>query len=391
MEIVISPVTTHSPTFMEAFSGLIAVPSVSSIDPFLNQSNRKIVEMLANWFADLGFTTELQLVSSDPDKLNLIARLGQGESGLVLSGHTDTVPCDESLWRQDPFRLSEIDNKLYGLGSTDMKCFFPIVLAALDRVDLHKLKYPLTILATCDEESTMAGARALVASGYALGRHALIGEPAGLQPVNMHKGILVESIRLTGRSGHSSDPALGINALEGMHTVISSLMKLRDNIQAEQQNPLFKVPGPTMNFASIHGGDNPNRICGDCELKIDMRFLPDMDLEDCRARIRRNIMQAIDGRGLTVEFAPDFSGIPGMQTDSQAEIIKLAEKLTGKPSGTVAFGTEGPYLNLMGMNTVIIGPGDIDQAHQANEYLSLDRIDPMIDIVQKMIRHFCIQ
>ena len=149
---------------MEAFSSLIAAPSVSSIDPLFNQSNRAVVEMLAGWFEDLGFATEIQLVSSDPDKLNLIACLGQGEGGLVLSGHTDTVPYDESLWTQDPFKLCEIDNRLYGLGSTDMKGFFPIVLAALEKIDLGKLNRPLFILATCDEESTMAGAKAVCAA-----------------------------------------------------------------------------------------------------------------------------------------------------------------------------------------------------------------------------------
>jgi len=376
---------------MEAFSRLVAAPSVSSIDPRFNQSNRQVVEMLANWFMDLGFATELQLVSSDPDKLNLIANLGRGGGGLVLSGHTDTVPCDESQWSQDPFRLGEKDNKLYGLGSTDMKGFFPIILAALKKIDLGKIKRPLFILATCDEESTMAGARALVSSDKALGRHALIGEPTGLRPVNMHKGILAESIKLVGSSGHSSNPALGVNALEGMHSVISALMKLRREIQAQQRDPSFTVPVPTMNFASIRGGDNPNRICGDCEMKIDMRMLPGMHLEDYRAAIRRSVMQAIDGSGLTVEFDQIFAGLPGMQTDGNAEIVKIAEKLAGESSGTVAFGTEGPYLNSMGMETVILGPGDIDQAHQVDEYLSLDRINPMTTILQKMITHFCIQ
>jgi acetylornithine deacetylase len=375
---------------MEAFSSLIATPSVSSINPLFNQSNRAVVEMLATWLEEFGFTTELQLVSSDPDKLNLIACLGQGEGGLVLSGHTDTVPYNESLWKQDPFKLSEIDNKLYGLGTTDMKSFFPIVMAALKELDLDKINRPLFILATCDEESTMAGAKALVSSKRALGRHALIGEPTGLQPINMHKGIMVESIKLIGSSGHSSDPAFGVNALEGMYTVIGSLMKLREDIQSKQQNASFKVPVPTMNFATIHGGDNPNRICGDCELKIDMRMLPGMDLEDCRASIRRTVMQSVDGRDLIVEFDSVFSGLSGMQTDQNAEIVRLAEKLAGEPSGTVAFGTEGPYFNSMGMETVILGPGDIDQAHQANEYLLLDRIDPMIGILQKMITHFCI-
>ena len=383
--------TTLSPTFMEVFSKLIAAPSVSSIDPRFNQSNREVVEMLASWLEDLGFDCELQVVARDPDKLNLIACKGKGEGGLVLSGHTDTVPYNESQWHQDPFKLSEIDNKLYGLGSTDMKSFFPIVMAALEKIDLGKLNHPLFILATCDEESTMAGARALVSSKRALGRHALIGEPTGLQPINMHKGIMVESIKLVGSSGHSSDPGLGVNALEGMHTVIAALMKLRDDIQAKQRNTAFKVPVPTMNFASIHGGDNPNRICGDCELKIDMRMLPGMELEDCRAAIRRTVMQSIDGRGLIVEFDDVFSGLAPMQTDSESEVVRLAEKLAGEPTGAVAFGTEGPYLNAMGMDTVILGPGDIDQAHQANEYLVMDRIEPMIGILEQMIKHFCVK
>lgn len=376
---------------MEVFSKLIAAPSVSSIDPRFNQSNREVVEMLASWLEDLGFDCELQVVAHDPDKLNLIACKGKGEGGLVLSGHTDTVPYNESQWHQDPFKLSEIDNKLYGLGSTDMKSFFPIVMAALEKIDLGKLNHPLFILATCDEESTMAGARALVSSKRALGRHALIGEPTGLQPINMHKGIMVESIKLVGSSGHSSDPGLGVNALEGMHTVIAALMKLRDDIQAKQRNTAFKVPVPTMNFASIHGGDNPNRICGDCELKIDMRMLPGMELEDCRAAIRRTVMQSIDGRGLIVEFDDVFSGLAPMQTDSESEVVRLAEKLAGEPTGAVAFGTEGPYLNAMGMDTVILGPGDIDQAHQANEYLVMDRIKPMIGILEQMIKHFCVK
>jgi len=375
---------------MDAFSRIIALPSVSCMNPLYDQSNRDVVELLANWFADLGFSTELQLVSSNPDKLNLIACYGQGEGGLVLSGHTDTVPYNENLWKQDPFKLTERDNKLYGLGSTDMKGFFPIVLAALENIDLKKLDRPLFILATCDEESTMGGAKALVSSKRALGRHALIGEPTGLKPISMHKGILIESIKLIGQSGHSSDPSLGVNALEGMNTVINQLSRWRDDLQKQEQNPLFKVPVPTMNFASIQGGDNPNRICGDCEMTIDLRMLPGMDLQECRAGIRKTVMQAIDGRGLTVEFDEVFSGSAGMHTDENAEIIKLAEKLAGEPTGTVAFGTEGPYLNEMGMDTVVLGPGDIDQAHQANEYIPTDRIEPMIAILEKMITHFCI-
>ena len=220
-------------------------------------------------------------------------------------------------------------------------------------------------------------------------RYALIGEPTGLKPVTMHKGIVMEKIRLIGRAGHSSDPSLGINALEGMNAVITELMRWRDGVQLEHQNPSFKVPVPTLNFGSIHGGDNPNRICADCEITIDMRLLPAMDLEESRAGVRRTVMQAIDGSGMTVEFESIIPGIPALHTDRSSEIVRVAEQLAGEPAGTVAFGTEGPYMNAMGMDTVVLGAGDIDQAHQADEYLALDRIKPMQALLGKLVAHFC--
>ena len=377
------------PKFMQCFAELIAQPSISSFDPRLDQSNRAVIDLLADWLDSMGFSVELLQINDDPAKFNLVACAGKGPGGLVLAGHTDTVPFDESGWRQDPFNLTERDSKLYGLGASDMKCFFPIVIETLREFDLSVLQQPLYILATCDEESTMAGARSLVDSGRRLGRYALIGEPTGLKPVNMHKGIVMEKIRLIGRAGHSSDPSLGINALEGMNNVITELIHWRSNMQSEHHNPSFRVPIPTLNFGSIHGGDNPNRICADCEITIDMRLLPAMDLDEARAGVRRTVMQAVDGSGLTVEFESIIPGIPAMHTDADSDIVRVAGQLAGQPAGTVAFGTEGPYLNAMGMDTVVLGAGDIEQAHQANEYLAMDRIKPMQDLLAKLIKHFC--
>lgn len=377
------------PTFQECFARLIASPSISSLDPAWDQSNRPIADLLANWLGDLGFSVEMIPVSGGPEKVNLLAAAGRGEGGLVLSGHTDTVPYNEQAWDQDPFQLREADNRFYGLGTSDMKSFFPIVLDVLKELDITKLIQPLFVLATCDEESTMAGAKALAASQRSLGRYALIGEPTGLKPVHMHKGVMFERIKLAGRSGHASDPALGINALEGMNTVINNLIQWRSEFQSRYRNTSFKVPVPTLNFGCIHGGDNPNRICEMCEMQIDVRLLPGMDIEASRASLRRRVMESIDGSGLTVEFDCIFPGLPAMETDAGAGIVKLAEKLSGNTSGTVAFGTEGPYLNVLGMQTVILGPGDIEQAHQANEFLSMDRIEPMKNIVRGMIKHYC--
>ena len=379
------------PGFMDCFSELIALPSVSSIDPRFDMGNSKLAERLGEWLESLDFTVEYRQVGRNSAKINLVACRGPGERGLVLSGHTDTVPVTESAWLQDPFRLTERDNRLYGLGAADMKCFFPLIIAAVREMDLDRLQRSLCIVATCDEESTMSGARALVDAGGVPGRFALIGEPTGLKPVHLHKGIMMETIRLLGRSGHACDPALGISALDGMRVVLNRLADWRDEIQVRWRNTAFGVPVPTLNFGCIHGGDNPNRICGECELSIDLRILPGMELEEIRAEIRRAVMQAVDGTGLTVEFHPVFAGLPAMQTDRDSKIVRLGEQLSGMESGAVDFGTEGPYFNSLGMETLILGPGDIAQAHQADEFLAMDRIRPMIEILRQMIDRICMR
>ncbi|MBI2969217.1 MAG: acetylornithine deacetylase [Gammaproteobacteria bacterium] len=373
--------------FKECLAELIATPSVSSVDPALDMGNRPLAELLANWFEDLGFSVECLPVADG--KVNVLAKAGRGDGGLVLSGHTDTVPCDEHAWTRDPFKLEERDGRLYGLGTSDMKSFFAFVREALRALGPGALKRPLYLLGTCDEESSMAGARALVESGRPLGRYALIGEPTGLQPVILHKGAMMESIRLIGRAGHASDPALGNNALEGMHAVMDALMQWREELQRTARDERFQVPVPTLNFGCIRGGDNPNRICAECELKIDMRILPGTEIEDARSAMRRAVLRAVDGSGLIVEFGAIMDGVPALATPETSEIVKCAERLSGRRAGSVAFGTEGPYLNAMGMDTVILGAGDIAQAHQADEYLATERIAPMLAIVQGIIEQFC--
>jgi acetylornithine deacetylase len=378
-----------TPEFEDCFAELIRLPSVSSIDPAHDQSNRAVIDSLANYFDTLGFACEIMPVSDNPEKCNLIAKKGEGEGGLVLSGHTDTVPYDLNGWDTDPFTLTKKNNNYYGLGTADMKSFFPIILESLERLSDTQFKSPMTVVATADEESTMNGARLIQTNNKVSGRYCIIGEPTGLKPIHTHKGIIIEEIRIEGRSGHSSDPTLGNSALEGMHNVISALKEWRDELQIVYLNDDFKVPVPTMNFGRIYGGDSPNRICASCELSLDLRMLPGMSLEDLSQSLRNIVSQTLSSSGLKVEFNAMFDGIPPMQTAKNSEIITISEELTKHASESVAFGTEGPFYNNMGIETVILGPGDIDVAHQPNEYLQIDRIEPMINILSKMLIHFC--
>lgn len=378
------------PELGEMLAELIAIPSVSSVDPTLDQGNRKVVERLAEWLEGMGFACELQPVPDAPDKANLIATLGRGEGGLVLAGHTDTVPYDEIGWASDPFTLSERDGRLYGLGTSDMKSFLGLVLEAARGLKAADLKQPLVVLATADEESGMTGAKALVDAQRRIGRHAVIGEPTNLRPVHMHKGILMESIRIQGRSGHSSDPSLGCSALEGMVRVLNDIVAWRQQLQSKNVDPRFSVPVPTLNLGHVHGGDNPNRICAHCELQIDIRPLPGMDLEELRETLRQRIGRVLGEDGLALEMRSLFPGLPAMETPAEARIVRAAEALTGSQAEAVAFGTEGPYLRDLGMDVVILGPGDIAQAHQPDEYLAVDRLQPTVDMLRELIRRFCL-
>ncbi len=381
------------PSMSEMFAQLISVPSVSSVNAEFDMGNKAVIDLLANWLSGLGFEIECQLVSDQPLKYNLIARMASGQedknNGLILAGHTDTVPFDESLWKSDPFKLTERDDRFYGLGSSDMKGFFPLVLEAIQEIDLKNLTRPLIILATTDEESTMAGARALVEKNKLRARYAVIGEPTGLQPIRMHKGVMMESIIVHGQSGHSSNPSYGNNAMEGMYKVIGELLAWRQDLQEKYHEPLFEVDVPTMNLGHIHGGDNPNRICGECELQIDLRILPGMNVDTLRDSLNQRVANVLADSGLRYGVHSLTEPVPPLCTVATSPIVTVAERLSHRRAGSVAFATEGPFLDLMGIETVILGAGDIAQAHQPDEYVDLDRLEPMIDILKNMITEFC--
>jgi acetylornithine deacetylase len=379
------------PALLDMLRHLIAVPTVSSVDPVRDQTNRPLLEQLAVWLADAGFRVEWLEIPGSPHKANLLGTLGSGPGGLVLAGHTDTVPFDAPLWRFDPFRLTEADGRLYGLGTADMKSFLGLALEAARGLDAARLQHPLMILATADEESSMSGARSLVAAGRPLGRHALIGEPTGLKPVRAHKGVMGERIRLLGQSGHASDPSLGNNALEGMHEVLGALLAWREELKRTHRDPAFRIAWPTLSLGHIHGGDASNRICGHCELHIDIRALPGQEPAEVRAELARRVAAVAERRALTWDVSPLFEPVPPVATPATADIVRAAEALTGHPAETVSFGTEAPFLNRLGMDTIVLGPGDIDQAHQPNEYLALDRIEPMLGLLRALIRRFCIE
>lgn len=375
---------------VERIARLIGQPSVSSAAPGWDQSNEGVIHELATWLEDLGFACELMPISEQPKKLNLVATLGRGDGGLIFAGHTDTVPYDLERWSSDPFKLREAEGKLFGLGTCDMKGFLALAVEAAEGLRPDKLAQPLVLLATADEETSMDGARALVRAGRKIGRHAVIGEPTDLVPIRAHKGILLERITIEGRSGHSSDPRLGNSAIDGMSRVLSALMRYREELAQKVRNPSFSVAEPTLNLGRLHGGDSANRIAARCELDFDVRVMPGQDLDGLRAEINARAQEAIAGSGLSLKQEALFQGTPAHELAAHAPLVKACEQLTGTEATTVGFGTEAPYFAQLGVDTVVLGPGGITEAHRPDEFVRVDRLEPTVKILRSLIDRFCI-
>jgi acetylornithine deacetylase len=387
--------TIHAPRrsfddFESLARELVARPSMSSVNPRWDHSNREVIELLHDWFGDLGMRVETREVPGYPGKFNLLARTGpQRPGGLVLSGHTDTVPFDERGWHSDPFVLQLREGRYHGLGSSDMKLFFVLVAQVLGAMDLRRLQRPLLVVATADEESSMCGIESFDAADLHGARHVLIGEPTDLRPIRMHKGIAMESIRFTGLSGHSSDPGSGNSALEGMYLAIGEILRWREELARRYAHPAFAVPAPTLNLGHIHGGDNPNRICGQCELQIDLRPTPGLGLTQLREDLHARMRAVARQRRLEVEIVPLFRGIEAMETPPDSPLVRVAERLSGRSAGAVSFATEAPFFQAMGIAPVVFGPGSIRQAHQVNEYIEATQLQPFRDALRGLVDELC--
>lgn len=377
------------PSLETMIGQLVAIPSVSSVRPELDQGNGPVCERIGEWLEHLGFAVESIPVPGSPGKFNLIGRIGEGDDGLVLSGHTDTVPWDEGRWSVDPFDAKVRDGRLYGLGSADMKSFFAVIARAAEQVSLDRLRRPLVVLATADEESGMAGARALAREGTRPGARVVIGEPTGLVPVNRHKGIFMEQVRLTGHSGHASDPGAGLNAIEGMARVVARLEEFRSEIASRYRDESFAVPEATLNLGRIHGGDNPNRICGACELSLDLRVPPGGSVDGLREALRRAVREAVDGLGYGVEFDALFDGIDPLVPGEAHCLADACAEVSGHRCGAVSFGTEGPFFRDLGMEVVVFGPGEIRVAHQPDESVALADVERAVEMTGALIHRFC--
>jgi acetylornithine deacetylase len=347
------------------------------------KSNLALIAFVQEYLASHGIESTL-VPSADDKKACLFATIGEGEGGIGLSGHSDCVPVDGQNWTSDPFTLTERDGKLYGRGTCDMKGFIACVLASVPLFKSRKLKEPIHILISYDEEVGCAGVRPMIAQ---LGRElprpriVIVGEPTSMTVIDAHKRINVYRTKVTGKEAHSSLPAMGVNAVSVAAELIGELDRLAEEIAASENDPHFEPPYSTVSVGIIEGGTAPNIVPKHCEFRWQVRSLPSMSVDEAPRDLAAFAEKALlpKMREVTADAAIETESqttVPSFMAAPQSDAVALAMALTGanRTSG-VSYATEAGLFESAGCPAVICGPGDIAQAHAADEFVSVAQLE----------------
>jgi acetylornithine deacetylase len=371
------------------------VDDLARLVAFPTVSNRPVTELaafVAHRLEDLGFSVELIASPTMPDKCNLVATAGPRDTeGLVLSGHMDVVPTEGQPWTTDPFVVTERAGRLYGRGTADMKGFLAATLAALEQVPVRSLDRELTLIWTHDEEVGCLGsaqlAEILRARGRRLPRACLIGEPTDFQVLRMHPGHVTFEVLVTGEAAHSSRPDLGRNAIETAADAIVVLRQLAAELRLERRDdlPMF-APWVPMNTGCIHGGSAVNIVPDCCRVEVGYRPLPGMPAHEVFERARARLLSELAHAPCQVEVRQGRS-TPALLTAAGTDLAALLAPHAVPGAEAAPFATDGGNLARLDTSPLVFGPGSIDVAHKADEYVhaeALARTVPMlVDLVQR--------
>ena len=364
----------------EILADLVRIDSVSS------RSNAEIIDYLERRCQALHLITERapytdkQLVQ----KFNLIARSHRtSEVELALVGHTDTVPYDPN-W-SEATNLTERDGKLYGRGACDTKGF---IAAALTALATTKPEKPMAMIFTADEEVGLIGAKMLAESKPLRVVYSIVGEPTSLRPIRAGKGYSFAEVIVKGREAHSAYPALGASAVFRAARLINRLESIAEQLKQEQ-HPAFDPPFTTLNVGLIRGGSAKNVLAGECRFTLEWRPIPTQSSEHLLKLFNDAIAaeKEIDP-GLECEVDASRQDT-GFETSPDSPLIKVLESATGLKAGTVAFGTEAAQMMALGAESVVIGPGDIREAHRTGEFVPIDELERCADVLRQSIRQLC--
>ncbi len=366
-----------SPRALELARTLVRMDTVSA------NSNLELIHFLRDELARLGVASRLTF-NAERTKANLFATLGEGKpAGVILSGHTDTVPWEGQAWTADPLDPVVRDGQLYGRGSADMKSFIALAVASAGEFLRSDAPFAIHLAFSYEEEIGCFGVRELIADLRDAGIRPLaciVGEPTGMIPAIAHKGVYRYRCCVRGKEAHSSLTPQSVNAIEMAARVIGKLRDMAEGFErTEPRYEGFDVPFSTASVGQFHGGIADNVVPRDAEFRYEFRDLPTADAAAMQrelvahARLLEPAMQAVAPEtGFRFETICEIPSFLGSAADP---VTRLAQRLAGEARTTqVAFGTEAGIFKNAGIPTVVCGPGSIVQAHQPDEFVSLEQL-----------------
>jgi acetylornithine deacetylase len=364
-----------------------------SFDTTSHKTNIPLVLYVEDYLRRHGVASYL-VPTDDGLKASLFATIGpQDERGIALSGHTDVVPVDGQAWDSDPFRLTFRDGRYFGRGTSDMKGFLACVLGAVPRFRAAALKKPIHIVFSYDEEVGCTGVRPMIAemgTKLPLPRIVIVGEPTGMRVVDAHKGPVRWQVDIAGRAAHSSMAHLGVNAISIAGKILGELQSIEHDLSSRTPDHRFEPPYPTLQVTTIEGGTASNIVPVSCRFGFEVRSLPGLDIDG----IERRIQHFIEAKCLPAmrERAPE-SGIilarkntvPPFGSGEGSEAVALALALAGQnETFAVSYATEAGLFQDVGAPSVVCGPGDIAQAHTANEWIAASELEKCSQFMDKL-------
>jgi acetylornithine deacetylase len=374
-----------SDALLSLLKELVAIDSTST------RPNAPIIDLLDRRLSAAGFACERQRYVDDAgvEKVNLLARLNTAGptdlAELALVGHSDCVPFDPA-WKE-ALTLTERDGLLYGRGACDTKAFIACAVTAAERVRA-KLKKPVLLAFTADEELGCVGAKKLVEAGRALTRRAIIGEPTSLRPIRANKGYCLAEVEVRGREGHSAYPDTGASAVFRAARLLGKLESYAMTGLRVQRDETFAPSHASLNVGLISGGKAKNVIPGQVRFTLEWRPLPSQAVEEVLHTVERLIAEcAREEPGFEATIKP-LRMDRGYDTRADADVVQFLSAQSGKATDTVSFGTEGPQLAALGAVPVVFGPGDITVAHQTGEHVPKAELVRAAEILEAALLHF---
>jgi acetylornithine deacetylase len=378
---------THVLSPRDLLSKLVSFPTVS------RDSNLELVDWVAEYLASHGIDS-----ARDHDetgkKASLFAHVGpEEEGGIVLSGHTDVVPVDGQNWDTDPFHVTEKDGKLFGRGTCDMKGFDALAIWSVVEAKRRGVSRPMQLALSRDEEIGCVGAPPMIEAMAGLPRAsmAIIGEPTDMGIINGHKGGTGFDLHFRGFEVHSSLQDRGVSAImEGARLIQWCNEQNALSVANADPNSPFDPPFSTLHVGMIEGGTAHNITAKDCFFVLSLRALPTESVKEWREKILAEIARIEAGMkaihpDAEIRVNPRWD-VPGLREEDGGEAETMVRKLTGlNSSGVVSFGTEAGQFQAAGYSAVVCGPGSIEQAHQANEYITLDQFRQGQAFMEKLL------